>query len=217
MNLRNKVPLLLSLTFLLIIPVLAWRRFAALIGAEINPLFWPTAAFIVLYFCWLFLEIPVARAEGTKGEKTSDLGTCEIYAAGRALTWLSALAFSSPTATPLLMWLGLSIFIGGVAFRLWAIKTLGRFYSHVVRQVSGHQIIQGGPYRFVRHPAYTGMITAHLGIVLAFFNPVCCVAFCLVLVPAIALRIHIEEKTLYQISGYKAFARRRKKLVMGVW
>ena len=50
------------------------------------------------------------------------------------------------------------LFAAGVAFRLWAVFTLGRFYSHSVRLRRDHRIVESGPYRFVRHPAYAGMI-----------------------------------------------------------
>jgi len=52
---------------------------------------------------------------------------------------------------------------GGLAIRTWAVQTLGRFFTlHV--QVTGDQpIIQDGPYRYVRHPAYTGALLFILG------------------------------------------------------
>jgi protein-S-isoprenylcysteine O-methyltransferase Ste14 len=109
------------------------------------------------------------------------------------------------------------LFLSGICYRLWAIKTLGRYYSHIVRKVHEHRIIASGPYRFIRHPAYAGMIVANLGIVLYFFNWVTLSVFFFTLLPSIVLRIFIEEKTLFEIRGYSDFARHRKRLFPAIW
>jgi protein-S-isoprenylcysteine O-methyltransferase Ste14 len=46
----------------------------------------------------------------------------------------------------------------GLAFALWARATLGRNWSGVVTLKEGHELVERGPYRFVRHPIYTGML-----------------------------------------------------------
>jgi len=76
-----------------------------------------------------------------------------------------------------------------------------------------HEIVDSGPYRFVRHPAYAGMIAAHAGLTLFFFNWVTLA----VLVPAIVLRILVEERMVFGIAGYSDFARTRKRLISAIW
>jgi protein-S-isoprenylcysteine O-methyltransferase Ste14 len=49
--------------------------------------------------------------------------------------------------------------VAGLAFTLWARATLGRNWSGIVTLKEGHELIQRGPYRFVRHPIYTGVLT----------------------------------------------------------
>jgi isoprenylcysteine carboxyl methyltransferase (ICMT) family protein YpbQ len=112
---------------------------------------------------------------------------------------------------------GLSIFLFGGMYRLWAIQTLGQYYSHRVRTVSRHQIVVSGPYRFTRHPAYAGMILANAGIAIYFLNWVTICVFLLVLLPAIFLRIVIEEKALFEIEGYLEIAKKRKRLFPALW
>jgi protein-S-isoprenylcysteine O-methyltransferase Ste14 len=83
--------------------------------------------------------------------------------------------------------------------------------------VAHHQVVDSGPYRLTRHPAYAGMIIANAGICIYFFNWVTLGIFLLILVPAILLRIAIEERTLFEIKGYPEYAEKRKRLFPAVW
>lgn len=175
--------------------------------------------FISLYLLWMIIELRVTKRDvNTEGKMTSDFMTCQLYGFGQALTFLTALWFQSVWQVPnVAHFVGLSIFLFGGLYRLWAIRTLGRYYSHRVRTVSQHQIVASGPYRFTRHPAYTGMIIANAGISIYFFNWVTICVFLLILLPAIILRIVIEEKTLFGVEGYLKFAKNRKRLFPAIW
>jgi protein-S-isoprenylcysteine O-methyltransferase Ste14 len=174
--------------------------------------------FSILYVAWILAELRVSKRETTQGDRTRDYGTCLLYAVGQAVVFLSALIFAPVTPSLTVPHiLGLAISVSGVTFRLWAIRTLGRYYSHIVREVEDHRIVESGPYRVVRHPAYLGMIVANIGVVIFFFNPVTLALFLFLLAPAIVLRILIEERTLYRMEGYGAYAARRKRLMPGVW
>jgi protein-S-isoprenylcysteine O-methyltransferase Ste14 len=179
----------------------------------------PDTLFIGLYVLWMLIELPISRRDmNTEGKKTSDFATCQLYASGQALTILSALWFPSLWRAPnLAHFVGITVFLFGVCYRLWAIRTLGQFYSHRVRTVPEHQIVVSGPYRFTRHPAYAGMLLANAGICLYFFNYFTTPIFLLILVPSVLLRIGIEEKTLFGIKGYREFAEPRKRLFPAVW
>lgn len=179
----------------------------------------PDILFITLYILWIAIEARISvKDTDTHGKNISDSATCQIYGLGQALTFLSALYFPSLRQTPSVAhFLGMSLFLLGVCYRLWAIRTLGKFYSHRVEIVSGHQIVSSGPYRFTRHPAYAGMIVANAGICMYFFNGVTLCMFAFLLTPAIVLRIMIEERTLYGIEGYAEFAAGRKRLFPAIW
>jgi protein-S-isoprenylcysteine O-methyltransferase Ste14 len=60
-------------------------------------------------------------------------------------------------------WIGLALLIAGLAFAVWARVHLGRNWSGSVTVKEGHELIRSGPYAYVRHPIYTGLITAVLG------------------------------------------------------
>jgi protein-S-isoprenylcysteine O-methyltransferase Ste14 len=58
---------------------------------------------------------------------------------------------------------GLALLVAGLAFAVWARVHLGRNWSGSVTVKVGHELIRSGPYACVRHPIYTGLITAVLG------------------------------------------------------
>jgi len=51
----------------------------------------------------------------------------------------------------------------GVAFAIWARYSLGQFWSARVTLKVDHQLIRSGPYAYVRHPIYTGLLLATVG------------------------------------------------------
>ncbi len=60
-------------------------------------------------------------------------------------------------------WFGVALSFAGAAIAIWARYTIGEFWSARVTLKEGHQLIRSGPYAYVRHPIYTGMLTACLG------------------------------------------------------
>jgi protein-S-isoprenylcysteine O-methyltransferase Ste14 len=60
-------------------------------------------------------------------------------------------------------WLGVALVAAGLGFSVWARQHLGRNWSGTVEVKQDHQLICTGPYRFVRHPIYTGLLVAFLG------------------------------------------------------
>jgi protein-S-isoprenylcysteine O-methyltransferase Ste14 len=216
---KDVTPLIMWFCLLTGIIVVAFIRHSRLPGVwDEYPVNFDTV-FIYLYILWMLIELRISRKDlNTEGKKTSDYATCQLYGFGQALTFLTALWFPSVWREPnIAHFVGISIFLFGCCYRLWAIYTLGQFYSHRVRTVAQHQIVVSGPYRFTRHPAYAGMIIANVGIFLYFINWVTIGVFLFMLVPAILLRIVIEERTLFGIEGYSEYAKERKRLFPAVW
>lgn len=172
----------------------------------------------IFYVIWMLVESNVSVKEFSQEGAASDFGTCELYATAQAGVILSALWFEPIWTGPNGFHLaGFALLVSGALLRLWAIRTLGRYYSHIVRRVADHEIITSGPYRYIRHPSYAGMIVAHAGIALFFLNWITCAIFSGVFVPAIVLRILVEEKTLFRIEGYREYADSRKRLLPAIW
>ena len=175
------------------------------------------SASAAIYLLWIALEFKIARKETEMASTARDKGTLELYAAARALTALAFFVFVEFRSPFIFKILGAVVFGFGVLFRLWAITTLGKMYSHRVRLQEQHSLVSGGPYRWLRHPAYTGMLFAHLGLALICESPVPLAIWALFFVPMVVLRILVEERSLFELPGYDAFARARKRLVPFVW
>src|ERR1035441_6655224 len=65
-------------------------------------------------------------------------------------------------------WLGVAITVLGFALTFWARAILGGNWSGVVTIKVNHELIRTGPYRFVRHPIYTGILLAMAGSALVY-------------------------------------------------
>ena len=62
---------------------------------------------------------------------------------------------------------GLILCIAGFALAVWARRHLGRNWGMPMSLKEGHELVTTGPYRYVRHPIYTGLLLAILGSALA--------------------------------------------------
>lgn len=116
-------------------------------------------------------------------------------------------------------WLGAILAVGGTIFRQWAILTLGQYFTRSVRVSPDQSVVQDGPYRWVRHPSYTGAILAAAGVGLALGNAVSFACLLAAIVPGFAYRITVEEKALVETLGepYRAYRARTKRLIPFVW
>jgi protein-S-isoprenylcysteine O-methyltransferase Ste14 len=114
---------------------------------------------------------------------------------------------------------GLVIYAAGAAIRIWAIRTLGRFFRYVVVTDEDHVVIDTGPYRLVRHPSYTGLMMIALAIGVALDG---WLALALCFVPGFigfTIRLLSEERTLVRELGqpYVEYMERTKRLIPHVW
>jgi protein-S-isoprenylcysteine O-methyltransferase Ste14 len=114
---------------------------------------------------------------------------------------------------------GLTAFVLGVALRTWAILTLGRLFKFVVVIQDDHHVVDSGPYRFVRHPSYSGGLLALAGVGIALDNWLSILAAAGVPLLAILIRIAVEEARLARDLGddYRRYALHTKRLIPGLW
>jgi protein-S-isoprenylcysteine O-methyltransferase Ste14 len=115
--------------------------------------------------------------------------------------------------------LGIALMAAGVVIRAWAVVLLGRFFTNDVRVQSGQTVVDTGPYRWVRHPSYSGLILILIGLGLALGNWAALAIAVLVPTPALVNRIQIEEHALSTALGepYRRFAASRARLLPRVW
>ena len=186
-----------------------------LAGGPGEPVYRFATAFAAVNLAWLLAEIPVTvRLPRTPPREVATLlgyGLTRVATVGAALLGPLAWHRLSPlSAVPVV------VFAVGVGLRLVAMRTLGRFYSHHVIRRADHSVVRTGPYRVVRHPAYAGMVLAHLGLVLFFLNTFSAVLF-VALVAVIGWRIRVEERALVVLPAYREYALGRPRLLPGVW
>jgi protein-S-isoprenylcysteine O-methyltransferase Ste14 len=70
-------------------------------------------------------------------------------------------------AGPATFWTGFAIVLLGLGFTVWARIVLGRNWSGIVTVKQDHELVTAGPYRWVRHPIYTGLLAAFAGSAIA--------------------------------------------------
>ncbi len=114
---------------------------------------------------------------------------------------------------------GMVVLVGGLLLRGWSIMTLGSYFTGRVIVSADQPVITAGPYRVLRHPSYTGMLLACLGIGLASANWVSLTAMVLLPLAVLLWRIRAEETALAASVGdrYRAYAAQHKRLVPFVW
>lgn len=71
---------------------------------------------------------------------------------------------------PWLMWMGAALTFAGLLFAIWARLYLGKNWSGMVTVKHDHELIRSGPYRFVRHPIYSGILLALAGTIVCRRN-----------------------------------------------
>ncbi len=173
---------------------------------------------------WLVAELAYMRrtsADGQGRDRSTSLLTL-VSLSGMGLALLAAYELDSVTIQGPGWWplvAGLAVMAAALAFRVWAMRTLGKYFKYAVVIQIEHEVIETGPYRRVRHPSYTGMILAAFGAGLAlgnWFSPVLWGSFVLV---GFTIRLRSEERELSAGLGepYQAYMERTHRLIPGVW
>ena len=150
--------------------------------------------YLVLVFC-LVAAVAAAEVLGRHGR----------------LPWPGGLAWPAVA--------GVGLIVAGIGLRAWSIVTLGRFFQYQIDIQPGHHVVTGGPYRYLRHPAYSAVALVLAGIALACDDVWSLVAVAALGGIGLAVRIRAEERQLTQALGaeYERFAVNRKRLLPGVW
>ena len=113
---------------------------------------------------------------------------------------------------------GLILVILGTLLFIWARRTLGKNYSGHVSVNTEQTLVQTGPYRWIRHPAYSGYLLMALGITIGYSSLAGIVVFLFVLLPGMFYRIQIEEKLLEAFGDeYKSYQQRTGRFFPRIW
>lgn len=167
---------------------------------------WPVLT-TILSGCFLNLTQPNIKNKDLIDKASPDaMSALLLYLAGALFFLTPILDYrfgrqARPSIESLWSVVGLIAIVGGLTFRLWAIRTLGKFFTSVVMVQEGQRVIQNGPYRYLRHPSYTGAFVNALGIQLLFRSYAGLAVCFFFFLPVYFYRIAVEERTLVKELG----------------
>ena len=184
-------------------------------------------AFWISYWSWIAMEVWIFSRDLKKGSgERQDRGSilAVIGGIGGGVT----LAFWAPHLWPwatmalpreITLWSAVAMIWSGIVLRVWSVLTLGKHFRTAVRILDEHKLVTHGPYRFLRHPSYTGGLITITGVGLAFGNWISLAAAFFGALLGYGLRILVEEAALRGAFGeaYVAHAKRTWAVLPGVW
>ncbi len=191
--------------------------------------FIPTLLFAVVMLCWFvfagtfLLRKKPPSPPDQKREPASLLGVA-LQGLSYAIVWVVHRPMFTPPVSSFVVALVASVIavvaaIGSVWLVTVALKTLGKEWSLTARLVEGHQLATAGPYAYVRHPIYTGMLGMLLatGFAISYW-PALLVALAVFFVGTM-IRVRSEERLLRGAFGeqFEAYARRVPAILPGLY
>lgn len=172
---------------------------------------------------WILPEIIGTRTKRSDDSlKVRDRGSLYVIV---ALWWAGiaadfALSLLVPQAAitwhrTAIFFAGISLMLLGTAFRWYCVAVLGKYFTFDVAIQTGQILIEAGPYRYIRHPSYSGALMTLLGFGLALGNWVGLAAALSCMGLAYAYRIPVEEAALLSTLGetYEKYQRRTWRLI----
>jgi len=168
---------------------------------------------------WVFLIYWIASASRLKQVKTEEAPNDRLLHIGimvvafcflfRTDFGFGILGARFVTYAPGIQYAGVALTWLGIAFAIWARYCIGANWSGRVTLKVGHQLIQSGPYAYVRHPIYTGLLVANAGAAL-FIGKWRCVAALLIFLLEISRKALKEEKLMVSEFGERYGEYRRQ-------
>ncbi len=195
---------------------------------DIRPLIlvWPEALAFWSVFAWLYLMEwrQLQRRKQVSGDyKGDDKYSGLVISVGSTILQVSAFALAflwQPGAVPeeqrqAFFWGGLAVMASGTVLRIQCWAALGKCFTHTVTTAGDHQVINNGPYRFVRHPSYAGALLNLIGLGLCMGNYASVAVITLGSALMYTYRISVEEAALEAALGdkYRQFKLTRKRLI----
>lgn len=206
----------------------------ALIFVPAGTLRWPEAWLLLIFYLatvtgvmiWMKINAPgllkerMSRNKEIKSwDKIIMIAYSFLLIILLAVPGLDAVRFGWSEVSLIVKALGFIGYIPATSFAFWAMRE-NAYASDVVRiqEDRGHTVCTTGPYRYVRHPMYTGVILFVLCFPLSLGSLYSFIPASLIIVLFI-IRTSLEDKTLLEeLPGYKEYAQKvRYRLLPGVW
>lgn len=184
---------------------------------------WPVLT--LAFFCTvLFATQPALSIKESREHKDTDgwtiwliIGLSGLGQIGSLVEW--AYFRGAPRALDAWAISGLVLLTFGTIFRLWAIRTLKNAFGATVQIKQGQQLVTSGPYRWLRHPSYTGAWIAMIGAALLMHSYIGLVLMGPGMLMVYMRRIEVEERALEVGFGekYRVMKLKTQRLVPCVW
>ena len=176
---------------------------------------WPVAEMI-------FGALRRARGEGVEVRDRGSLGRLwlVIGVANTLAAFAGRLAaFRMAGDVETRHWLALGLIVVGLVLRVVSIVVLGRFFTVNVALHEGQHVVRDGPYRWLRHPSYTGALVAFAGLGVLMGSWLSLVLIMGMIGAAFLHRVRIEEEALLSKLGdeYRAYSRQTRRLIPFVY
>lgn len=187
------------------------------------------ALYVVVLLAWVLTESYIALLRRAKlvGAVSRDKWSFHVFwlLCPAAVTAACLFAWNGNIAAPLnqpsslLGSIGLLFILTGECFRVAAVKTLGKFFTVDVAVHADHVVVDRGPYALVRHPSYTGVLIASVGLGFTLGGLLSFVLCTVPLLAALLYRIGVEEAALRERLGeaYQNYCLRTKRLIPYVY
>ncbi len=140
------------------------------------------------------------------------------------IAWFAYLPFADRHGIGVLLsspvrWTGLAFFSCAMWLRIESIRAQGKQFSCAVAIQDGHKLATHGPYRWVRHPAYSGVIGMILGLSLTFANLIMAVVMTSIVWLWMESRIRDEERLLLGEFGddFLDYCKKTRKLIPSIY
>jgi protein-S-isoprenylcysteine O-methyltransferase Ste14 len=176
-------------------------------------------AWAAWFVSWLVAALWSSRAKRRPPRQTETLyrlitvvGTLLLFGVRSGPGWTATRLWN---AGPDVAWMLVVVTLLGFAFAWWARITLGRLWSSGVTVKTDHAMITAGPYRFVRHPIYSGILLSVLATAVLFGTGAAAVG-AVAITCGLYLKARIEEQFLRSELGderYASYARQVPMLV----
>lgn len=176
---------------------------------------------------WIIPEwIGSFRQRPEKGARLRDRGSYAVIGISLGAGIIAAFACAAHVSfatigwhPSILFWIGIALMLAGTAFRWYAIRTLGRYFTREVATREGQTVIDHGPYRLVRHPSYSGLLITVSGFGLALGNWLSLLVLVACTIAGFSYRVHVEEEALCEAIGqpYRDYMSRTARFIPYIW
>jgi len=163
--------------------------------------------FSVAVLAFSGLETYLASRQKDDDDDSQDAGSLKTITRLRNVSFITAIVsaifpvLSIPGSRGIHLLIGSALIMAGFTIRAWAIARLGQYFTSLVMTHADHTLVIDGPYKYIRHPGYTGGLLFYLGIGTATGSLWGLLLIMVLMSYGIDQRIKVEERLMISSFG----------------